>query len=60
MQGLQYYFPQNLRRNLTNYENENFFSPLSIAFLNPKTCTKNSLTWAVKFVKYEKLEVGKS
>ena len=53
-------FSPNFRCNLTNYENENFFSPLFIAFLNPKTCAKNSLTWAVKVVKCEKLEFRKS
>ena len=49
LQGLQYYFPDNLRCNL----NENFLIPLSITFLNPKILgllfpNKNSLTWGMK------------
>ena len=43
--GFQYYFPENVRCNLTYYESENF----TITFLNPKILrslfsTKNTLT----------------
>ena len=34
LQGLQSYFPENFRCNLTNYESEIFLIPLSITFLN--------------------------
>ena len=37
LQGLQYYFPENFRCNLTYYEGENFSdSSLYHTFLNPK------------------------
>ena len=56
LQGLQYYFPENFRCNLTYFESEIILIPLSITFSNLKIfgflfCKKNSLTWAVKWKK---------
>ena len=53
LQGLQYYFAENSRCNLTYYESENFYdSSLHHIFESENFrfpfCTKNSLTWAVK------------
>ena len=61
LQGLEYYFPENFRGNLTYYKSETFSnSSLHITFLNAQILgflfsTKNSLTWEVKCENYNLL-----
>ena len=62
LQGLQYYFPENFRCNLTYCESENFSDSSLHHILESETlgflfCKKNSLTWAVT---WEKLNFRKS
>ena len=52
LQGLQYYFTDNFRCNLTCYECKNFSDSSLITFLSPKILgfslpTKNNSTWVV-------------
>ena len=62
LQGLQYYFPENFRCNLTFYESENFSDSSLHHILESENfrfpfSKKNSVTWVVK---YEKLNFRKS
>ena len=62
LQGLRYYFPENVLCNLMCYENENFSDSSLHNIFESETfrfpfCTKNSLTWVVKS---EKLNFRKS
>ena len=53
LQGLQYYFPENFRCNLTSHESENFSDPSLHHILESENLRfpfsmKNSVTWVVK------------
>ena len=56
--GLQYYFPENVRCNLTFYESENFYSPTQFSSENFKFpfSKKISLTWGEKCEKLKSKE----
>ena len=64
LQGLQYYFPENVRCNLTFYESENFSDSSLHHILESENfrfpfhfSKKNCVTWVIK---YEKLNFRKS
>ena len=63
LQGLQYYFPENFRCNLTYYESGDFYnSSLHHLFESENFrfsfLTKNSLIWRMKYGKVKR-ECGK-